>query len=155
MSDKQMAPYLGPKALCAVAMLACLFDVVSIAVIIYRQYVWAVKISHHGVSSLFDTPNLISMSISLCPMIVVVIARHIAPIVISYASMLFVIMAGQIYYLLPPRLIGVDGLALKFTWSDLCLSLLEISSSVAVAVWVIVRLVTIFNSILKRLKGAQ
>lgn len=148
MSERQETPYLGPKGLWVVAILACVFNVVSVAGIQYQTYEFAIKILHREMSSLIDMPYIVSTVILSCPMFVALIARRSVPIVTSCASILFVIMLGRIYYLLPSRLTGVDGLALKYDWSDLCLILLGTLSGVAIAVWIIVRLAIVFNSIL-------
>lgn len=140
MRGRQQASYLGTKVLRVIAILACLFNAASIAGINYQQYVWVVKILHRPVSFFINVPHLISEALWFFPMFVVVIARHSVPIVISFASILFVIMLGRIYYLLLSQLTGVDGLALKYDWSSLCLALLGTLSGAAIVVWAIVQL---------------
>lgn len=138
MSERQQTPYLGAKGLRVIAMLACVFNVVTIAGIHYQEYMSG-EISRGNISSLINFPALVSETIFLCPMLVVLIARRNAPIVISYASILFVILLGRIYYLLPFQLTGVRGWIQKYDWSDICLILLGTLSGAAIAVWAIVR----------------
>ncbi|MGO4716276.1 hypothetical protein [Bradyrhizobium sp. 2TAF24] len=115
----------------AAVIFACACNVASVAGIKYERYLWAVQ-SHEAFSENFS--DAISDGIYLLPIIVVLLARRNAPIVLAYASVLFVILLGRIYYLLPPSLTGVDGLALKLDWSHLAQGLVGMISGFGMAV---------------------
>ncbi|MBR1221299.1 hypothetical protein JQ557_25085 [Bradyrhizobium sp. U87765 SZCCT0131] len=125
--------------LAAAVIFTCVCNVLSVAGINYEQYLFATKILQHEIVSRRDFSSATSDGIGLCPILVVLLARRIAPIVLSYASVLFIILIGRIYYLLPSSLTGADGFSLKYDWSDLGQACVGLLSALLLLVWALFR----------------
>ena len=127
----------------AASILACASNVISVAGIDYQNYVRLVKLQRNDIASLLNIAAVESHIILLCPILVVVVARRSVPVVLTYAFVLFAVLAGRVYYLLPQSLTGVDGLSLKMDWSALLQNLLGVFSGIVFALWVIIRFVVV------------
>ena len=129
---------------------ACACNVAAVAATNYEQYLSIVRYRGAGASFPFDINRVNDDAIWLGPILIILIARRQTIVVVAYALALSAIFAGRIYYLLPPSLTGVDGLALKYDWSDLCLSFLGYISACASVVWLIVWLVKFAANVITR-----
>jgi hypothetical protein len=98
-------------------------------------------------------PLLISGCYYLTPLLVVIIFRRVAAITFTYASILFVILAGRTYYLVQYYLVGMRGLKRPFDEPDGILFLLSAASVTLVLLWIIVRLAGFAINILRRNGG--
>lgn len=113
----------------------------------YEQYLSIVRERGPDASLPLDKYFVINDGIWLCPILVILIVRRYNQAVVAYALALSTLLAGRIYYLLPPSLTGVDGIALKYDWSSLGLSLLGVISGCVSILWLIVRLVMLADRI--------
>ncbi len=85
-------------------------------------------------------PLLISGLYYLTPILVVIVFRHVAVVTFTYASILFLILAGRTYYLAQYYLVGIRGLKRPFDEPDEILFLLSAVSAAVISLWIIVRL---------------
>ena len=82
----------------------------------------------------FDSYFAVNEAIFLCPIIVVLLARKSVPIVLAYASVLFLILAGRIYLLMPSSLTGIDGPSMPLDTPTIVLYFVGILSGLGVIV---------------------
>jgi hypothetical protein len=82
----------------------------------------------------FDSYFVVNEAIFLCPIIFVLLARKSVPIVLAYASVLFLILAGGIYLLMPSSLTGIDGPSMPLDTPTIVLYFVGILSGLGVIV---------------------
>jgi hypothetical protein len=98
-------------------------------------------------------PMLISGCYYLTPLLVIVIFRRVAAITFTYASILSIILAGRMYYLVQYYLVGIRGLKRPFDEPDEILFLLSAVSATLILLWIIFRLAGLTINILRRNGG--
>ncbi|MEW6643783.1 MAG: hypothetical protein AB1586_24955 [Pseudomonadota bacterium] len=111
----------------AAVIIACLCNVASVAGLNYQQCLATLK-----TQDLVTYQHVISEAVLLCPILVVLLARRLAPIVFAYASVLSAILAGRIYFML-------IGLLLKQDWSSICQIFVGFLSALPIVVWALMR----------------
>ncbi len=148
MTDEQSRA--ASRWLSAAGIFACACNVISVVGIDYQNYIRLVEIQRNDISSLLSIGAAESHVIMLCPILVLLIARRSVAVVLMYVFVLFVILAGRVYYLLPQSLTGVDGLYLKQDWSSLLQILVDVPSGIVVVFWTFIR---IFAFAVKQLNG--
>jgi hypothetical protein len=98
-------------------------------------------------------PLLISGCYYLTPLLIVAIFRRVKVVTFTYASILAIILAGRIYYLVQYYLVGIRGLKRPFDEPDGILFLLSGASVTLVSLWIIVRLAGFAINIINRNRG--
>lgn len=79
----------------------------------------------------------------LTPLVVVIIFRHVVPLTILYAVVLFFIVVGRAYYLAQFHLIGSRGLVRPFDVPSMLWIALSVISALVIVVWVLFRLMAL------------
>jgi hypothetical protein len=131
----------------AAAILACIFNLSCLVLLNYQDYLRTETI-------VTNYPEMVSDCFLMAPMIVVIIFRRVAAVTITYASMLSVVLAGRIYYIVRFHLIGISALEPKLDPPGLLLILLGAVSFVVLLIWVITQVATLISFVLKRRNGA-
>lgn len=117
--------------------LACACNVLAVAGIHYQDYVYYVVRMHKRGAPWIDSDFMINEALFLAPMIFVLLARKYTEIVLTYASVLSLILLGRIYLLLPRAVTGIDGPAKGMDLPTLGLALLGALSGLGMIVlWV-------------------
>jgi hypothetical protein len=93
----------------AIVIFAGACNVLSVAGLHYALYIYyVVRRPESPIPSIaFDLTA--DDAISLCPILFVLLVRKCVPVVVVYASILFLILLGRIYLLMPISIIGFDG----------------------------------------------
>jgi hypothetical protein len=143
----------------AAAVVACTCNLLSSILLNYHNYVEDIWFQHRAVAMNYPYrgaemhyPEIISQFIFLTPLLVVIVFRRLAVVTFMYALILIIILAGRIYYLVQFYLGGIST-SPKFTWTDLLLNLLGITSLGILAIWATIRLVAFVGNILKSRGG--
>ena len=129
----------------AVASFAGVCNMLSVILLIHQEYL---EHQLRYFRSDYISPDWIFL-IYLSPLVAVIIFQKIATIAFIYASTLFAVFIGRIYYLSKLYLFGASGIT-KFDWVGSLLSLLSLISLVVLAAWVVVRLSLSVGRTLKR-----
>jgi hypothetical protein len=88
----------------------------------YEQYVYYVVRSHKNPLPWINSYSVLNEATFLCPIIVILLARKSFPIVLAYASVLFLTLVGRIYLLIPSWITGVDGPSMTMDLSTIILA---------------------------------
>ena len=120
----------------AAAILACICNLSCLVLLTYQDYLRTETITT-------NYPEIINDCFLLLPMIVVIIFRRVAALTFIYASILSVVLAGRIYYLVQFDLIGIGSLEPKLDLPGLLLISLGIVSLVVILIWAIIQLATL------------
>lgn len=90
----------------------------------------------------------------LTPLVVLIIFRHLAPVTISYALALSIVLVGRIYYLALINFVGASAAVRPFDVSAVLLIAISSISVAAILMWVGVRLITFAVDVVTRRWGA-
>lgn len=129
-----------------VAIFAAIFNILSSAVLNYQMHVEDLCIQHRAVvmnypyrAPVTNYPEIISQLVALTPVLAVAIFRRYLPFTLTYALILFTILAGRIYYLIQFYRLGIDAIR-KFDPPQLLWTIAAVISFAIVAIWVLTRL---------------
>jgi hypothetical protein len=139
----------------AAALVVGVFDLSSLFLVHYQNYVVDIHIQHRAVvfSYPYSMPVMGYLEMLLqclypTPLLVVVIFRRYAGVTLAYVVMLFAIVVGRIYYLMQFYQVGISAVP-KFDWPQLLFTIVGMVSVAVVAMWIMIRSVIFISKMLK------